>query len=196
MLRFASVAEHVAEQSVELFESLDLEVANDFFVDNCNEMPDDLIVSLRDVRKGNKGRTLLHNAARNGKINAVLYLIRKGCTIDTVDSQLSEKTPLMDAIALKHFDIAIVLVEAGADISKQDVNGEHALHYAARGGSTRMIRSLLKAARTQCEGIQELCAVTNIKLQFPEDVATCAMAKEVLVRLREFGNCAPILKQK
>lgn len=182
--------------SIDIFESLDLEVQVDHFAEKCNAMPDEFIVGLRDIRVGNHGRTLLHNAVRNGKMNAVLYLIRKGCPVDAVESRLSEMTPLMDAITAKRFDIATVLVEAGADISKVDVNGENALHYAARSGSTRMIRNLIKASNLSAPQIQELTAVTNIKLQFPEDVAGSSMAKDVLVQFREYGNCPPLFRQK
>ena len=194
---FSSLAEENAKHAIDIFEALDLEVpSGEFFVKKCKEMPKEYILNLRDIRPGNYGRTLLHNAARNGKLSAVLFLIRMGCAVDLIDSRLGGVTPLMDAITFKNIDIAVVLVEAGASVSKVDTNGENALHYAARAGSTRTIRGLLKAANLRTDEIQELASATNIKLQFPEDLAQNSMVKDVLVNFREQGAHTSLFRKK
>lgn len=86
------------------------------------------------VYKGNEGRTTLHNAARKGSLAAMLHIIRAGHEIEPVDSCISRITPLMDAISNRHTECAIILIEAGASLFTQDINGENAFHYVARSG--------------------------------------------------------------
>ena len=131
---FISQSQKLDERALDIFEALDLDNGEtcEYFKQKCNEVPTDVLIKLRDKRIGNEGRTLLHNAARSGSLSAVLHLIRLGHAIEPTDSSLSKITPLMDAITAQNVEIAIVLVESGANIFQQDVNGENSLHYAAR----------------------------------------------------------------
>ena len=187
---FASQAQKLDERALEIFEALDLDNGDtsEYFKQKCNEVPKEILISLRDKRIGNEGRTLLHNAARSGSLSAVLHLLRLGHAVEPTDSSLSKVTPLMDAISCQHVEIAIVLVESGASLSGQDVNGENALHYSARCGSSRMVKWLIKAAGLSKEEVQEIASSTNIRLKFPEDLASNSMTKDVLVNFRQQGN--------
>jgi ankyrin repeat protein len=195
---FVSQAQKLDERALDIFEALDLDSGEtaEYFKQKCSEVPSDILVTLRDKRIGNEGRTLLHNAARCGSLAAALFLIRLGHAVEPTDSGLSKITPLMDAIMNQHVEIAIVLVESGASIFFQDVNGENALHYAARSGSSRMVKWLIKAAGLNREQIQELTATTNIRLKFPEDLAANTMTKDVLVNFRRLGAHGSLFRKQ
>lgn len=194
---FVSQAQKLDERALEIFEALDLDNGDtsEYFKQKCNEVPKDILISLRDKRIGNEGRTLLHNAARCGSLPAVLHLLRLGHAVEPTDSSLSKITPLMDAIAAQNVEIAIVLVESGSSLSRQDVNGENALHYAARSGSSRMVKWLIKAAGLSKEEVQEVTSNTNIRLKFPEDLASNSMTKDVLTNYRELGNHGSLFRK-
>eukprot|EP00601_Ochromonadales_sp_CCMP2298_P002817 CAMPEP_0173172174 /NCGR_PEP_ID=MMETSP1141-20130122/2166_1 /TAXON_ID=483371 /ORGANISM="non described non described, Strain CCMP2298" /LENGTH=128 /DNA_ID=CAMNT_0014094189 /DNA_START=428 /DNA_END=812 /DNA_ORIENTATION=+ len=122
-----------------------------------------------------------------------LHLI--GHPVEQVDSGLSKKTPLMDAVAAQNVEIAIVLVENGAQLHYQDTNGENAMHYAARSGSSRMVKWLIKASGMNREEIRNLVSTTNIRLKYAEDLAKNSMTKDVLVNFREFGNSPSLFRK-
>lgn len=194
---FVSQAQKLDEKALEIFEALDLDGGEtcEYFKQKCSSVPTEVLITLRDKRVGNEGRTLLHNSARCGSLAATLHLIRLGHALDPTDSSLSRITPLMDAITNEHVEIAIVLVESGANIFFQDVNGENALHYAARSGSSRMVKWLIKAAGLTKEQVQELTATTNIRLRFPEDLTVNSMTKDVLVNFRKQGNHTSLFRK-
>lgn len=116
--------------------------------------------------------------------------------MEHVDSGLSKKTPLMDAVAVQNVEIAIVLVENGAQLDYQDTNGENAMHYAARAGSSRMVKWLIKASGMGREEVQSLVSTTNIRLKYAEDLAKNSMTKDVLVNFREFGNSPSLFRKQ
>ncbi len=186
---FVSLADKVDQTAVEIFEALDLDSgdSSDYLKEKCNDIPKETLILLRDKRPGNEGRTMLHNAARCGSLSTVLYLIRLGHEIEPVDSCRSKITPLMDAISNRYIEIAIVLVEYGSQLTTQDVNGENALHYAARTGCSRLVKWLVKAANLSKRQIQEVASSSNVRLKFPEDLAANSLTREVLVNLREKG---------
>lgn len=194
---FVSQAQKLDERALDIFEALDLDSGDtcEYFKQKCSLVPTEVLITLRDKRMGNEGRTLLHNAARCGSLSATLHLIRLGHAVEPTDSSLSRVTPLMDAITNEHVEIAIVLVESGASIFFQDVNGENALHYAARAGSSRMVKWLLKASGLTKEQIQDLTATTNIRLKFPEDLAANSMTKDVLVNFRKSGGHGSLFRK-
>ena len=188
-MQFISVAETVAKKSNGIFEALDMgDVAVDYFKEKCEELSRETLIKLRDKRAGNEGKSLLHIAARGGVLPAVLYLVNIGHPIDLFDSSLTRKTALMDAIESKKLEIVIVLVESGADLSKTDINNENAFHYAARSGSSRIIKWMTKASNLQPSEIQEYAGATNIRLKFPEDLAENYLTQEILTNYRTAGK--------
>lgn len=195
---FLSLAEKNDQNSYDLFEALDLgEESSEYFKEKCDNFPNtNFLVKLRDKRWGNEGRTLLHNAARLGHLPASLYLIRLSHEIEAIDSCLTKVTPLMDAISSRNVEIAIILVESGSKITTSDINGENALHYAARTGSVRMIKWLIKASNLSREDIQQCASATNIKLKFPEDLASTSTARDVLINFRQNGYHTSLFKRK
>ena len=194
---FVSQAQKLEERALDIFEALDLDngATSEYFKQKCSEVPKDVLITLRDKRIGNEGRTLLHNAARCGSLSAALHLIRMGHAVDPIDSSLTRITPLFDAITNQNVEIAIVLVESGANIFHRDVNGENALHYAARAGSTRTVKWLLKAANLTTEQVQDLCCTASIRRRYPEDVAVNSMTKDVLVNCRQHGHHVSLFRR-
>lgn len=193
---FLSQSETFDEKALEIFEALDFDIGenSEYFKEKCNTIPNDVLITLRDKRIGNEGRTLLHNACRSGSLSAVLYLLRLGHEVQPADSGLSKITPLMDAISSNHVEIAIILVESGASLQHIDVNGENALHYTARSGSCRMAKWLIKAAGLSKDKVKEIASTTNIRLKFPEDLALNSLCKEILVNFREHGTCGSLFR--
>jgi ankyrin repeat protein len=197
MMMFIPLADKNDKDAKDLFEALDLgEDGREYFKDKCNSFETNSLVVLRDKRSGSEGRTLLHNAARNGVLSAALHLLRAGHPVDVTDSGLTRITPLMDAIAYRNMEIAIILVEAGANLNMVDINGENALHYAARSGSSRMVKWIIKASNLSKQAIQECASATNIKLKFPEDLATNAVVREVLTNFRQYGQHVSSIKRR
>lgn len=195
---FISHAEKADSKAFEIFNALDLDHSESaqYFKLKCEEVPSETLIKLRDKRIGNEGRTLLHNAARSGSLAAVIYLIRLGHEVEPVDSSLSKITPLMEAITYQNIEIAIVLVESGARLEKADINGENAFHYAARCGSARIIKWLSKASALANYELKEIASSTNIKLKFPEDLASNVMVKDLLVSLRDQGSFSSYSKKR
>lgn len=116
-------------------------------------------------------------------------------SVDVFDTSVCMMTPLMDAIEEGHIDAAALLVQSGASLSIQDVRGENSMHYAARQ-TGRMIRALISASTYNPAQVQSVCAVPNMKLQFPEDVASSSITQGLLVTLRERGVLPPQLRQQ
>lgn len=56
---------------------------------------------------------------------------------------LLAKTALMYACQKGNFEIALMLISAGADINAKDENGKTVLNYAAEGGNTEIMKLLL-----------------------------------------------------
>jgi len=73
------------------------------------------------------GESLMHQAALCNRAKAVEYLISKGC--DPNITNMSLKTPLH---LTKSYDVAHMLLEAGADINSKDADGETPLDVARR----------------------------------------------------------------
>lgn len=109
-----------------------------------------------------------------------------GHSVDVFDTSITKKTPLMEAIENNHIEIAALLVSSGADLCKQDMRDENALHYAAKS-SCRMIRAIVKASCLDDMQLQNLASVTNVKLLFPEDLAQYTLVQNMLVYIREHG---------
>ena len=99
----------------------------------------------------------------------------------------------MEAIENNHGNIAVSLVEAGASLSFQDINNENALHYAARNGSSKLIKDIMNASNLSKEGIISLMSTSDIKRRFPEDLSKNKLAREALINYRQKGLAFTIL---
>ena len=83
---------------------------------------------------------------------------------------MSEVTPLMHTIILGYDDLTFSLIEMGANINHQDINGFTPLHCAAQYGRLSVIEKLLavgaRIVRNNCD-------------EKPNDIALPRKAKEI-----------------
>lgn len=173
----------------ELFEALDVDRAlmmkkSEDMVASGNR---EALVRYRDSRQGFEGNTLLHNSAMIGDLSVVRFLLKHGAEIDAFNSSASLMTPLMMALSFDMFGVALELARAGARLEIQDRNGENAFHYVARSGSAMTLQALVEAAQLSGQAVQALASVVNIKLKFPEDLAS-GVCREILLSYREIGH--------
>jgi len=95
------------------------------------------------------GETAMHRAVRGGALVTVNELIEAGAEIDSRDGL--GKTPLMTCCSTRakkytqgHFDVAMRLIEAGADPLAIDSKNSTALARAAENGHMNLVLALLK----------------------------------------------------
>jgi ankyrin repeat protein len=102
------------------------------------------ILSIRNINVNVKdvyGRTPLHWAARNGRIEIARLLLQNGAEVNAKDN--IGFTPLHFAASKGHVDILQLLVEYGANLEAQDNTGYGALHFAAFYGHLPFIQELI-----------------------------------------------------
>lgn len=91
------------------------------------------------------GWTPLHLAVFFGRANTTRVLLSKGADLNAVSRSQERVTPLHSALANPHnTSLALLLVEAGADINTAQAQGYTPLHYAAANGLETIVRTLLE----------------------------------------------------
>lgn len=86
----------------------------------------------------------LHEAIGRGDLEAIKQLIAAGEDLNAREPY-GQSTPLMSATTMGHVDIAIALIDAGADLDLTENNGSTALHMAALFCHTDIVKALLAA---------------------------------------------------
>nr|WP_255424128.1 ankyrin repeat domain-containing protein [Wolbachia endosymbiont of Pentalonia nigronervosa] len=87
--------------------------------------------------------TNIINAAANGYIEVVKYLIKQGADVNAQDKD--GKTALHYAAANGHVDAVKCLIEQGVEVNAaESKNRRTALHYAVANGSLELLRYLLE----------------------------------------------------
>ncbi|KAH3764539.1 GTP-binding protein yptV1 [Pelomyxa schiedti] len=76
------------------------------------------------------GTTLLHAACHSGNMPLVKWLLGKGANLESPDKH--GWTPLLSALSNGHTDIALLLLQKGADPSVTSDEGTHSLHYMCK----------------------------------------------------------------
>ena len=104
-----------------------------------------IIQLVEKITKHLQSQSLLHLAARKGKVEHLRRLLDCGEYVDSVD-QLSKngETPLMLAARFNDVGPVEFLLERGASLEIRDNQGYFPIHYAAIGGKTRNIRRLIE----------------------------------------------------
>ncbi|KAL1616426.1 hypothetical protein SLS56_011417 [Neofusicoccum ribis] len=91
-----------------------------------------------------QGRTPLIHAVQNGELASVDYLLQAGAYVDQIGKGWS---PLVQACDKRHWEVAKLLLDRGADFKEyeHELRTTHsvALHLAAKGGSSDTIRHIL-----------------------------------------------------
>ena len=195
---FTTLAPHVPPHFVgQNKKNIELQEVNAtlHFNDKIDQMDRDVVISARDRRDGAEGLTLLHEAARLGRVDTIQSLLNLGHVVDCIDSSITRVTPLMEAITYNHVDVVALLVKSGAEIAHQNVRGENSFHYAAKIGS-RMIMTLVNNSYLPREAVKEVASTRDVKLRFPEDMAINGLAYVVLTNLRQQGFHSRAVKNK
>lgn len=91
-----------------------------------------------------KNKTILHYAVELNNYDVVSFLAQHKVNLARKGGRFSQ-TPLQDAIYYKNFAVAKLLISRGSPLDTQNVNGETALHIAAKRGYTDMVKALLSA---------------------------------------------------
>ncbi|KXZ48898.1 hypothetical protein GPECTOR_24g187 [Gonium pectorale] len=104
-----------------------------------------------DERRG--GRTVLHETARNGHIEALRLLVRKAKQSDLDVADKNGDTPLMHAAYQGNVEAARILLDAGANSSRA------ALVKTLYSGSADMVKMLLDGAKLKPGGTDGMTAL-------------------------------------
>lgn len=159
------------------------------------------------------GETLLHYFAVEREIETVRILLDKGAEIDAIDTgrrtplmeasmlgypeivrllldhgadpnlQTQGETALRNAVLSQMYEVADVLISAGADVNQRDARGESILFEAVRMEDMEMIRYLLeKGSNKEIKNIEK-DTVLDIALE-NENYAIAELLKHSITRLR------------
>ena len=85
----------------------------------------------------------IHNIARGNKIDKMKKLLKKGIDINERDDEFGN-SPLMTAIAERNEEMALLLIENGADVMVQNKERYNALHYAAIYNNLAVAQAILE----------------------------------------------------
>ena len=116
----------------------------------------DSVLPQADVRCNDGRESLLHLAARYNTVESVSGLLKGGADLDSRDN--NGCTALLVAVYKTYFQLASLLISAGADLHVADDLGRNVLHYACRrdrSSEADFVRSLLD------EGVGVECADNN-----------------------------------
>ena len=93
-----------------------------------------------------KGSSALHLAAILGQVDVVKEILRFHSIEDLLNARggPSQVTPLAYAVSQSHADAVHLLLEAGADPSITNGDGDSALHQAATAGQVEIVRDILR----------------------------------------------------
>lgn len=127
------------------------------------------------------GRTLLMKAAEMGKTGCVRLLLGHRAKIDTRDRRSFDdsggKTALHQAVEHRHYEVARLLVSAGADLDVRDKLGDTALHLAVANNDVAMIELLLNAGADPNGGGRTVTPLSNAALMGFTDAAKLLIDK-------------------
>jgi ankyrin repeat protein len=89
------------------------------------------------------GWTALHLAAFFGQLDATARLLEAGGRLAAVSRNPLANTPLHAAVAGRHADVSVFLIERGADVNATDAGRHTPLHIAAENGQLSIVEALL-----------------------------------------------------
>ncbi|RDD41571.1 Transient receptor potential cation channel subfamily A member 1 [Trichoplax sp. H2] len=87
--------------------------------------------------------TPLHYASINNQVEVITYLLSKGAEIDAVGGKLN-RTPLMMAIHLNHYQAVCTLLDHEPDVCVKDNHFQQILHIVAQQGNVETAKLLLQ----------------------------------------------------
>ena len=121
------------------------------------------------------GFTPLQLSAYFGARAATAELIGAGADVDAVSNNPRRIQPLHAAVAGRHGDIAVLLIDAGADVNGKQSHGWTPLHAAAANGDAALVDRLVAAGANP--------QATNDDGKTAADVAAAASQDDIASRL-------------
>ena len=85
----------------------------------------------------------LFTACKNGDCRMILICIKQGISVNSIDTDDENKTPLLLALESNHEDAASLLLDSNATTDLVDSNGLMAIHYAIQYCSVNMMIYIL-----------------------------------------------------
>ncbi len=85
----------------------------------------------------------LFTACKNGDCMMILICIKQGISVNSIDTDDENKTPLLLALESNHEDAASLLLDSNATTDLVDSNGLMAIHYAIQYCSVNMMIYIL-----------------------------------------------------
>jgi ankyrin repeat protein len=101
----------------------------------------DLVNQINQIRFENTDWTLLHHAAQSASKDIVRVLIERGANVDLLSSM--QDTPLNFACKGGHVDIAVMLMDAGADPHIPNVDGCSPVMTCVQKGRLKILEVML-----------------------------------------------------
>lgn len=92
-------------------------------------------------KSSKSGRTALHLATAENKVELTKYLLSNGADVHLRDN--SDRTALQDTVNRCNLEIAKILIEAGADVNTKTRTGKSTLHLAANVNDIVLVQFLL-----------------------------------------------------
>ena len=125
-----------------------------------------------------KNKTILHYAVELDKYDVVDFLTRHRVNLARKGGMFFQ-TPLQDAIYYRHFRIAKLLINRGSPLDSKNINGETALHIAAKNGYIDIVKALLTkgASINIVDGEGNLPYELIPKLMFEDDKELLSILK-------------------
>jgi ankyrin repeat protein len=88
-------------------------------------------------------RNNLASAAWRGSMGSIRHYLTIPQFAQTIEKPSEGRTPLLWAISAGRSDATVLLLQAGADITKKTADGDSALACAVWGGNARLVKRML-----------------------------------------------------
>ncbi|CAG0902819.1 unnamed protein product, partial [Cyprideis torosa] len=139
------------------------------------------------------GQTPLHLCSGRGHRAVVLLLLGRGAEVDCRDEV--GKTPLVWACKEGHVSVARDLVANGADVNAKDRGGGTPLIWASEGGHVETVEFLVREAKADLEGRENIFGWTALSLAAMEGhthVMEILLAAGAEVDARDSNGLTPL----
>lgn len=145
--------------------------------------------------------------AYNGHISCCVLLARKGADFDAVD--LKKHSPLFKAAIAGYADVIIALINEGASVNNNDVDGRYyhviftttkiiflqryPIHWAANAGHADVVNILLShGANPNCTDNQNTYPIHEAAYQGNDEVVVCLLDRGAYVDVKDEAGYASL----